>query len=335
MARRAWHGGARSGRRGARLVHGVGAGTLVLVLVQACVGADAVRVPEGGLRIATGGPGGVYRAYGEGLATVVEDGLPGAEAEAQPTAASIDNLRRIADGRADVGFTLADSAALAIRGEPPFAEPQPVAALARIYDNLTHLVVRADGGITDIGDLKGRTVSTGDPGSGTELVALRLLETARIDVDRDLAVRSSLGVEASAGELRSGRLDAFFWSGGLPTAAVADLATRTEIRLVDLSALVAPLRQRHGEFYAERSIPASTYALPRPVATIGVPNYVVASAAMEVDLAYALTRFLFDEEAALSRAHPEAGRVNRRSAIATFPVPLHPGAVRYDRETKL
>ena len=134
--------------------------------------------------------------------------------------------------------------------------------------------------------------------------------------------------------MRDGRLDAFFFSGGLPTAAIAELAATTVVRLVPLAEWVPRLRAAHGEFYEERTILASTYGLAGDTLTIGVPNLLVARSDMPVDVAYALTDLLFSAKATLVAAHPEAARLNRRAALETFPLALHPGAARWHRAMK-
>jgi uncharacterized protein len=285
------------------------------------------------LVIATGGQGAVYYAYGQGLARVARTHLPGAEPQVISTAASVENLRLVAGGRADVAFALADSAALAFEGKPPFTTRAPVVALAQLYENYTHLVVAADGPIHRLGDLRGRVVSIGASGSGTELIATRLLTAAGVDPDNGIRTRR-LQVEDSAAAMRDGRIDAFFFSGGLPTGAIAGLARAMRIRLIDLGDYVERLRKRYQAFYEERSIPASTYELAGPVRTVGVPNYLVVGASMPVDRAYELTRMLFTQRDALAVAHPEALHLNRRAAISTYPLPLHPGAIRYYRESR-
>lgn len=304
-----------------------------MLLLLAAGGCADEGTPAGQLRMATGGRGGVYYAYGQGIAGVVTAELPQLDVEVLSTAASVENLRMIGEGEADVAFTLADSAALAVAGDPPFAASQPVRALARLYYNYVQLVVPAGSPITSLEDLRGRPVSTGAVGSGTELIAGRLLSIAAVDPDRDIQ-RRRLDIRESVRALQRGTVDAFFWSGGLPTAAIAELGPGT-IELVDLSAYVAPMRARYGEFYSDHSIPASAYGLTREVATIGVPNYLVVNETMTDQLAYELTRLLFEQRDRIARAHPEALRLNSRSAIGTGPVSLHPGAQRYYRESKL
>ncbi|MDN3357549.1 TAXI family TRAP transporter solute-binding subunit [Actinomadura sp. DC4] len=302
---------------------------VVALLTVAACGERVVRPWR--LVIATGGQGAVYYAYGQGLARAARGHLPGAEPTVLSTAASVENLRLVADGKADVAFALADSAALAFAGKPPFDRREPVVALARLYENYTHLVVPAGSGIRRPADLRGRVVAIGAAGSGTELIATRLLTAA--GAGRDVRVRR-LQLEDSATALRDGSVDAFFFSGGLPTGTIAELARTTPIRLIDLGDYAERLGEHYQAFYEERSIPASAYGLTGPVRTVGVPNYLVVNAAMPADRAYALTRMLFEQKDALAVAHPEALHLNLRAAISTSPLPLHPGAVRYYRTAK-
>lgn len=288
---------------------------------------------HGQLRIATGGPGGVYYVYGQGIAQAVRLYLPGLTATVLATGASVDNLHLVADGNAELAFTLADSAAAALAGEAPFLSALPIASLARLYENYLHVVVPAGGPIQRLADLAGRRVSLGAPGSGTDLIANRLLTVADLSPAKGMTA-FHLGVDESAGALARGRLDAFFFSGGLPTTAISALSRTTLIGLLDVGGLVPKLRKRYGELYSERTIPASAYALADPVPTVGVANYLVVSASFPQELAYRLTRLLFERRDLLAMAHPEARRLDRWAAIGTYPVPLHPGAVRYYREVK-
>ncbi|MFE3447450.1 TAXI family TRAP transporter solute-binding subunit [Nonomuraea sp. NPDC059194] len=301
---------------------------VLAALLMAATGCGRAR-RTAPLVIATGQRGGVYFDYGEGLAAAVSAEDPGLRPRVIATGASLDNLRLVADGGADVAFTLADSAALAVAGQAPFLEPQPVRALARLYDNYVHLVVRAGSGIVMLDDLRGKRVSCGAAGSGTEIIARRLLALAR----RGPAAVERLDLAGSAAALSAGSIDAFFFSGGLPTQTISELAARRLIRLVDLRDHAEPMRRRHGEFYSPRTIPASAYGLPA-CGSIGVPDYLVVRQDMAEDLAYELTGLLFSDRDALERAHPEARRLNVRSAFATHPVPLHQGAIRYYRESR-
>src|SRR5687767_5776217 len=209
------------------------------VLVTSCAAALAVasfscdsgRPSAKFISIATGGTGGVYYPYGGGLAKILNESLPGIRATAEVTAASVDNLKLIRDGKADIAFTLADTLADAVAGRGSFAgAPSPAATIAVLYSNYTHLVTLTSSGIARVTDLKGKVVSTGSPGSGTEVIAFRVLRAAGLDPDRDVR-RQGLGASESADALKDGKVDAFFWSGGLPTAALQDLSHTSGISI--------------------------------------------------------------------------------------------------------
>jgi TRAP transporter TAXI family solute receptor len=302
-----------------------------LACAEGCTGEP--DYPAGSLRIASGGTGGVYYAYAQGIAAVVRAVLPRLRPAVLATAASVENLRLVGTGQAEIGLTTGDAAADGYRGRPPFAAVLPVLALARIYDSYLHLAVRRDRAIGRVADLRGRRISIGPPGSGTELLVARLLSVAGLDPTAIRAER--LDPEVAADAVASGRLDGMFFSGGIPTGAIAALAARTPIALIELGEYVGPLRERHGEVYLERTIPASTYGLGTPTATVGVANYLVVATTMVAPIAYRLTRGLFEHRDLLARAHPAGSRLDRGAAISTYPLPLHPGAARYYREAKL
>jgi TRAP transporter TAXI family solute receptor len=313
------------------------------VFVSSCV-ATAIGVSPGCrgdqprkqfLSIATGNTGGVYYPYGGGIAKVLSENLPGVRATAEVTAASVDNLKLIRDRKADIAFTLADTAADAAGGRGAFADAAvPAAALAILYSNYTHLVTLGSSGIGTIGDLRGKHVSTGSPGSGTEVIAVRVLRAAGLDPQADLT-RHGLGVSESAESLKDGKIDAFFWSGGLPTAAVQDLSHSAgiTIRLVETGTLVEALRRDHGELYFPLTIGAGAYSdLQTSVGVVGVANLLVVHAAMPEQLAYDITRLLFEKQQALAQIHPEARNLSLASAQKGSPIAFHPGALRYFRE---
>lgn len=320
--------------------------------------------------IATGGPGGVYHALGEAFAATLHDRWH-VHATVLATAASIENLRLLATGRADLAFSTVDSADLAARGAGPFASVVPrnprgapgspgspsrapgdavhgvpggvpsggsgsgrLAALSGLYDDYLQIVVRADAPIRTIADLRGRRVSTGAAGSGTEIVAGRVLAAAGLG-GHGAIVRSRLAARASGEALRAGRIDAFFFTGGLPTPAVAELARTVRVRLLSVGSLVAGLQRSFGEVYLARSIPAGMYGMGREVPTVGVPNVLVVRADMPPAEARELTALLFASKPRLAAVHAQARRLDRRAALDTYPLPLHPGAARYFRETKV
>jgi TRAP transporter TAXI family solute receptor len=304
---------------------------LVLAALAGCGGEESASEGEGGnLSIATGGTAGVYQVYGGGLADVVSDELEGYKATAETTSASVDNIKLIEQKNSDVAFTLADSAIDAVEGRESFDEPMPIRALAQIYTNYTQVGTTAGKDIFSIEDLRGKRVSVGDPGSGTEVIALRVLEAAGLDPDEDID-RSQLGVDESVNAVRDGSIDAFFWSGGLPTGAVTDLATTEDLVLVPNAEYAPKLRQQYGEAYQETTIPKDTYdGLEEDVPVIGVPNLLVVHRDMEDDLAQDLTALLFEQKKRLTQVHPEAENLDRERAQDVIPpVKLHPGAEAY------
>jgi uncharacterized protein len=284
------------------------------------------------LSIATGGTGGVYYPYGGGIAKVLNESLPGVRASAEVTAASVDNLKLIRDGRADIAFTLADTLADAVAGRGAFeGRPVPAASLAVLYSNYTHIVTTAGSGIASVAGLRGKTVSTGSPGSGTEVIALRILRAAGLDPERDLT-RQGLGAAESAGALKDGKVLAFFWTGGLPTAAVQDLAHSPgmTIRMIPSADLLPALRQQYGDLYFRLDVPSGAYrGVDQPVPVVGVANVLVVNAAMADELAFDITRVLFEKKASLAAIHPEAAQLSLERAAQGSPAAYHPGALRF------
>src|SRR5436190_17183494 len=197
------------------------------------------------LSIATGNTGGVYYPYGGALAKVIGESLR-VQATAEVTAATVDNLKLIQQRKVDIAFALADTLDAALRGAGPFQRTGAVRAraLAVLYPNYTHVATIAGTRIERLADLRGRVVSTGSPGSGTEVIALRTLRAAGLDPDRDLR-RQALSVNASVDALKDGKIDAFFWSGGLPTASILDLSSSIGItaKLLPNDGVVAALQR--------------------------------------------------------------------------------------------
>jgi TRAP transporter TAXI family solute receptor len=290
------------------------------------------------ISIATGGTGGVYYPYGGGIAKILNEHLPGVRATAEVTAASVDNLKLIRDNKADLAFTLADTLADAIGARGVFAggPPIPAASLAVLYDNYTQIVSLKSSGYKSIRDLRGQVVATGSPGSGTEIIAVRLLAAAGLDPDRDLQ-RQGLGVTESADALKDGKIAAFFWSGGLPSAALQDLAHTpgVAIALLPSAEFLPALQRAHGNLYFGLDIPASAYpGIERAVPVVGVANILVVNSAMPEDFAYDVTRLLFEQQPALAAIHPEARNLSLARASSESPAPFHPGALRYYRERR-
>jgi TRAP transporter TAXI family solute receptor len=309
---------------------------LVPVLASALLlGSCSLEDPPGGegrMSIATGGSGGVYQVYGGGVAEMFS--ANGHPTTAETTSASVDNLFLVADGDSDVAFSLADTAIDAVKGRDAFKEPEPLQALGTLYSNFTHVVALKDSGIDSIEDLKGKTVSIGAPNSGTEVIGLRLMEVAGIDPDSDVT-RRAMGVGESSAALREGSIDAFVWSGGLPTGAITDLATTDEIVLLPLDSYVPRLNERYGEAYQESEVEEGEYPGVPATKTIAVPNLLMVRSDMDETLAHDLIQLMFDHKAELAEVHPSAEKLTLEDAQKVVEgVELHAGAERYYQEAQ-
>jgi hypothetical protein len=314
--------------------------TRIAAVALALVVASCSQQPGGEqtrrLSIATGGTGGVYYPYGGGIAKVLSESLPGVEATAEVTAASVDNLKFLKQGTSDIAFTMADTAQDGVAGRNIFAEfgPVPARTLAVLYPNYMHLVTRAEHPIRRVADLRGKVVSLGAPGAGTAVLAERILEAAGIDPRRGIRPQN-LGVAQSVDALKDGKLDAFFWSGGLPTAALLDLVNTAGVtaRLVPLDDVLPALQKKYGEsMYFRTVIPKAVYGMAEDVAVIAVANLLVVSESMPDPLAYDITRVLFENQATLASIHPQARDLSIEAATQGSPIPFHSGAIRYYRE---
>lgn len=288
-------------------------GFLVLAATAGCSGAD---LPE--LRLATGLTGGPYGALGDRLAGELRAG--GLSVRVLPSGGSVENLTMLADGRADAGFALADSADDAVR-----SRHRAVSALARVYLNYVHLVVPAGSDITEVAELAGRVVSLGVDGSGTAVTAARVVAAAALATP-PRTVR--LDLDYSVRALRAGEIDAFFWSGGVPTPA---LAAAGGIRLLPLAHLVPVLRRGYGPLYEDATVPAGAYGAATAIPTIGTPSYLMCRTSLSADLAGTVTETLFRARDRLRAPSAPGARLDPRYAIGTGAVPLHPGAARYYR----
>ncbi|HEU5318827.1 MAG TPA: TAXI family TRAP transporter solute-binding subunit [Chloroflexota bacterium] len=292
------------------------------------------------LSVATGGTGGVYYPYGGGLAKVISENVKGAQATAEVTSASVDNMKFVKDGKADIAFVLADTLDDSYKGAAAFKEfgKVPATALAVLYTNYTHVIALADKGINKIADLKGKVVSTGAAGSGTEVIAFRILEAAGLNPNSDVQ-KQSLNAQPSVDAMKDGKIDAFFWSGGLPTPAVTDLANtpRIQWKLLSNDDIIGAMQSKYGkELYYKANVPKSTYpSMAADVSVIGVANVLVVNEKMEESLAYDVTKVLFDKQAELGNIHPEAKNLKLETAVVGSPVPFHKGAIKYYREKKV
>ena len=288
------------------------------------------------ISIATGGTGGVYYPLGGGVAAVLSKYVPGMQATAEVTGGSVDNLKLIDSGKPYIALSMADAAQDAARGEDKFkGHKVPVRTLMILYPNRMHVVSVEGRGVNKMADLKGKRVSTGSPGSATEVMAFRIIEAEGLDKDKDLK-RERLGVAESVNAIKDGKIDAFFWVGGLPTAAVTDLANTpgTKIKLIDHADAVAKMNQKYGNLYVEDVIPKDTYrGMEADNKQATVMNILVANESMDDKTAYNIVKTIFDKRDDLIAVHKEAAnfKLENQKASAS-PVPFHPGAVKYFAE---
>ncbi len=282
--------------------------------------------------IATGGTGGVYYPMGGGMANILSKYIPYLEATAEVTTASVDNCLLVGKQKAELAFIMADTGWDAYMGKAQFKEKVPLRTVAVLYPNNMHIVTTEGKGINKVADLKGKRVSTGAPGSGTEVMGLRVIEANGLDPNKDMT-RDKLGVSESAGALKDGKIDAFFWVGGLPTAAITDLGATPgiKIKLLDSADAVPKMREKYGPLYVKGAIPAKTYPGQESDVPIAVVwNVLICNEKMKDDVAYDILKTIFDHKPELVASHRDARYLSLESqAGGGSPIPFHPGAIRY------
>jgi hypothetical protein len=288
------------------------------------------------MTIATGGTGGVYYPLAGGFGSILAKAVPGMTATAEVTGGSVDNLKLLQAGKADAIFTQVDTAVDAINGVEKFAGGKVGArALVVMYSNIMQVVTLESSGITKFEDLKGKRVSTGSPGSGTEIMAFRLIEAGGLDKDKDMK-RERLGAAESANALKDGKIDAFFFVAGLPTSAITDVAASPgmKMRLIDHDHLVQKVKAKFGPVYSAGAIPAGTYPNQTVAGkTAAVWNIMAVHEKTPDDIAYTLTKTMLERVDDLTKVHKEAANIKAAmQKNANAGIPWHPGALKYFAE---
>jgi len=308
--------------------------------VSAALIAGAALAQQGlNIAIATGGTGGVYYPLGGGMANVLSKHVPGMQASARVTGGSVDNLKLIGSQQSEVALVMVDAALDALKGEDKFkGSPVDVRTLMVLYPNRMHVVSMEGTGVEKMSDLKGKRVSTGSPGSATEVMAFRVIEAAGLDKDKDMR-RERLGVAESVNALKDRKIDAFFWVGGLPTAAVTDLGAtpNVKIKMIDHADTVEKMNKKYDNLYTTGVIPAKTYPgqdKDNPIAV--VQNILVANAKMSDKVAYDIVKTFIEKRDELVAVHAEAESIKlENQSPKNSPIPWHPGAVKYFSEKGL
>ncbi|MFO1318516.1 MAG: TAXI family TRAP transporter solute-binding subunit [Burkholderiales bacterium] len=286
------------------------------------------------LSIGSGNTGGVYYPLAGGLAQVLTRHVAGWQVTAEVTGGSIDNLKLVGTGKAELGLSMADAAWDAYTGQDKFAGRKlPLRTLMVLYPNRMHVVTTEAMGIATMKDLDGKRVSLGSPGGATEVLGMRVLEAYGV---HDKIKRERLSVNEAVNAIKDRKLDAFLWVGGVPTAAVTDLAATpgVRIRLLDHGDAVDALNRKYGPLYSRSAIPKSIYTgMTQDASNVNVWNVLVVNASMPDDVAYTIVRTVFEHKPEMVAVHKEFATLSLDyQSKGASPIPYHPGAARYFAE---
>jgi TRAP transporter TAXI family solute receptor len=292
--------------------------------------------PSGTITFSTGTRAGVYQAYGVLLRDELAKDMPDLKVRLETSAGSQENVKRVATGAADFTIAAADAVETYKTLERPNADE--LRGVARLYDDYVQLVVPPDSDIESVADLRGKRVAIGLPDSGVRLIANRVLEAAGIDPEKDITPRAD-GIDTGPRQLGKG-LDAFFWSGGVPTGGLREIATTSAFRFVPIDAALVAKVHEEGDathYYRATNMPATAYPAIQhgnTVPTMAVSNLLVTREDMDPRLTEWLTRTVLKSRDRIGRHVHSAQFVDLRTAIYTDPLSLHDGARRYYRSVK-
>jgi len=290
---------------------------------------------QGFINVLTGGTSGVYYPLGVAIGKIFTDKIPDVKTQVQATKASVENLILLQQGRGEIAFTLGDSLKAAWEGDEEAgfkARLDKLRTIGAIYPNYIQIVATADSGIKTLADLRGKSLSVGAPKSGTELNSRAILAAAGLSY-KDIGKVEYLPFAESVDLMKNRQLDATLQSAGLGVASLKDLSTSTEISVVSVPKAVV---DKIGPPFVSVMIPANTYTgQDKDVPTAAVINYLVTSSAVSDDLAYQMTKLIFESLPELANSHAAGKEIKLETAALGSPVPLHPGAIRYFREKGL
>jgi uncharacterized protein len=299
------------------------------------IGAPALAQSRQRITIVTGGTGGVFYPYGGGIAKILSEKVPNMQATSQVTGGSVDNCKLVAAGDAEIGFSTLDSAYDAMQGTGAYQRDGKldVRVLAVLYDSFLHVVGAQGAGISNVASLRGKRVGVGSAGSSTESIADRVIEASGLNPRTDIT-RDNLSVAESAGALKDGKVAAFFWIGGIPTAAVRDLATSGQppLTFIPTGEELAKLERQWPGLYRPFNLPANAYAgQAAAVSGLGVANVLVVSSKARPEMITAVLNGIFNNLEEVQKIHPEARRLTVQGAAVKTAVPLHPAAEAFYR----
>ncbi|MDW8003064.1 MAG: TAXI family TRAP transporter solute-binding subunit [Deltaproteobacteria bacterium] len=305
--------------------------TAFLVVLWASYGFTQTKIT-----IATGGTGGVYYPYGGTMAEIISKYIPGVTATAEVTGASVENVRLVGLKKAELGLAMNDTVYQAYKGEGKFADGKidSLRTVFQMYPNLYHIVTLKKYPIHRISDLKGKKVSVGAPGSGTELKTSQVLPALGIQY-KDIKVYR-LSFAENTTQLKDGTIEVGIWSVAPPTSSIIDLATTHEIRFIPFSKEEIETIEKAYPYYTGTVIPKNTYkGQTEDVPTIAVWNSVVCHKDLPEDLVYKITKAIFENKKMLVDTHKIAEFTSPEVSATKSPIPVHPGALKYYKEIKV
>ena len=309
-------------------------------LIAAAIAVAAIFFAPGAhaqsfINILTGGTSGVYYPLGVAIGKIYSDKIPNVKTQVQATKASVENLVLLQQGRGELAFTLGDSLKAAWEGDEEAgfkSKLDKLRVLGAIYPNYIQIVATSDSGIKTLADLKGKSLSVGAPKSGTELNSRAILAAAGLTY-KDMGKVEYLPFAESVDLMKNRQLNATLQSAGLGVASLKDLSTSTEITVVSVPKAIV---DKIGPPFVSVNIPANTYTgQDKDVPTAAVINYLVTSSTVSDDLAYQMTKLIFESLPELANAHAAGKEIKLANAAEGSPVPLHPGAIRYYKEKGL
>jgi hypothetical protein len=283
------------------------------------------------ISIGTGGTGGIYYPYGGGVAEVWSKYVKGVKAVAEVTGASVENIKLASKGETVVGLVMGDVAVAGFTGGEKFDSKQNILSMATMYPNLLQIVTLKKSGITNIEQIKGRNISTGSPGSGTNFMAEAVLNA--LGIGKDDYSDSRLSFTESANALRDGTIEVGIWSVGPGTSSILDLATTHEIHIISFTPRQTEKILAANPTYSAVDLGGGVYrGVDAPVPTIGVWNVMICQGTLGTELVYQLVKALYEHNDYLLKIHPSAAYTTPENAVKYSPIPLHPGTIKYLKE---
>jgi TRAP transporter TAXI family solute receptor len=303
---------------------------LTLCIILAIAGPVAAKTQF--VSIGTGGTGGIYYPYGGGVAEIWSKYVKDVKAVAEVTGASVENVKLAHKGETVIGEVMGDVAVAGLKGLSKFkGKKHNILSMAIMYPNLLQIVTLKKSGITNIEQVKGLSISSGSPGSGTNFMAETVFKALGIPLDsyKD----SRLSFTESANALRDGTIDVGVWSVGPGTSSILDLSTTHDIHILSFTPEQTEKILAYNKTYSAVELAGGVYrGVDQAVPTIGVWNVMICQASLNTDLVYSLVKALYDHNDYLLKIHPSASYTTPENAVKYSPIPLHPGTIKYLQE---